>query len=440
MPRAPKGAAKTDQDGNANPFAGYVEPMDLTPEAAKAESPVEQAADAAEPVGVDAGKIMAAMKDGDPSADAGVDPVVPTDVDPGVIKVEAAGEAPATQETLPEPAAKPAPKKRTSRARPQAVQGAPDASLPGGTAKKATLEFGSLAEEKEFINALWYGPEGVGKTTAALRAADFGPVMVVNAEGGLKRRALEKQGINVENISVWPPAGQEELLTRAGLEELGHKLRDDLREDPDAWYAVVWDSGSAIGDRILRQVVAAEVAKDAAKPAHLRKETRADVFFTDRSDYGTMTSQFVPLVHQFRDLQCHFLVTALERRDVDEDTGQVMYGPVFTPAVSSEVRASADLVMRVSQEEAPEPHQGMVVVAATRPNPRYRGKDRFDATPIRFINPSFTRTLAYVEGELTEADDKAQIMMATAVAAAPKSGKINKRGAAPVAADTNQEN
>ena len=47
--------------------------------------------------------------------------------------------------------------------------------------ERAVLEFGSLADTEEYLNLLWYGPEGVGKTTAALRAADHGRVLVVNA-------------------------------------------------------------------------------------------------------------------------------------------------------------------------------------------------------------------------------------------------------------------
>lgn len=420
MPRASKsaGVAKATQaPPGDNPWKGYTEPMDLTPEAAKAESPQEQAADAAEPVGIDAGPIIEAMKGGGPSSS----PEAAGGTDTPAEAPEAAGEAPVTQETLPETKPAPAKRARASRAKPQAVQGKPDASLPGGDAKRALLEFGSLAEEQEYLNMLWYGPEGVGKTTAALRAADHGRVLVVNAEGGLKRRALLNQGIKVENVVTWPQPGHEDELTREGLEALGHRIRADLQEDPDAWFAVVWDSGSAIGDRILRQVVAAEVAKDAAKPAHLRKDTRADVFFTDRSDYGTMTAQFVPLVHQFRDLQCHFLITALERRDVDEDTGQVMYGPVFTPAVSNEVRASADVVLRVAQEEG---EDGMVVVANTRPNPRYRAKDRFNAVPHRMADPSFTRVKQYIEDGLVPENDPVQGTLPTGPA--PKAGKIQK--------------
>jgi len=416
MPKAPRGkttgspppedtgtikippAERMDSSPEDTGMVGAEPLVDLTigaalpdaPEAAQVESPAEQAADAAEPV-----QEPVAIRDPEPEQN----------------------QAPAKAPT------KRAPRKAAAtRTNPKPVEGTPDASLPGGSAKKAVLEFGTLSDEEDYLNVLWYGPEGVGKTTAALKAANHGRVLVVSAEGGLKSRALKSQGIDTSQVTTWPPAGQEDLLTRDGLEALGYKIREDLAADPAAWFAVVWDSGSAVGDRILRQIVAEEVAKDAAKPAHLRKDFRSDPFFTDRSDYGTLSSQLVPLVEQYRDLRCHFLITALERRDVDDDTGQVMYGPVFTPAVSSGVRAAADLVLRVAQEEG---EDGMVVVASTRPNPRYRAKDRFGATPIRMADPSFTRVLGYVEGSITEQDDTTQQTLPTGSAPA-KSGKIKK--------------
>lgn len=385
MPRAPKTTAVAVQEPpGEDPWKDAVPPIDLTPEAAKDESRAVAEAQAA------------ADRDTDPDEIRVIDGAQTIGVTEEMIAAEG----------KPAPAKK-APAKRASRAKPTPVTGTPDASLPGGAEVKATLEFGALADEEDFLNVLWYGPEGVGKTTAALRAADHGRILVVNAEGGLKRRALAAQGIDVEKVVTWPPPGHEDLLTRAGLEGIGYKVRQDLRDDPTSWYAVVWDSGSAVADRVLRQVVRAEVAKNAALPEHKQKPSRADEFFTDLSDYGTMTAQMVPLIQQFRDLQCHFLVTALERRDVDEDTGQVMYGPVFTPAVSSAIRADMDLVIRVRQAEA-EGGGEMVVIGATRPNDRYRGKDRFGATPIRMADPSFNRVLDYVEGRITEQDDPTQ--------------------------------
>lgn len=397
MPRAPKaGAAAPAPNPEGDPWEGAVPPIDLTPAAAQPEPPAEAESTPPDETRVIAEASAAADREPDPLEQAR------TMEDPSGGEMEGS--------VLPDPKptpAKKAPAKRASRAKPQPVTGVPDPSLPGGSEVKATLEYGTLADEEDFLNGLWYGPEGVGKTTGALRAADFGRVMVVNAEGGLKKRALARMGINVENIVTWPPPGQEDLLTRAGLEGLGYRLRQDLRDDPKSWYAVVWDSGSAIAEKVLRQVVRAEVAKNAALPEHKQKPSRADEFFTDLSDYGTMTAQMVPLIQQYRDLQCHFLVTALERRDVDEDTGQVMYGPVFTPAVSSAIRADMDVVIRVRQAES-EDGTEMVVIGATRPNDRYRGKDRFGATPIRMADPSFTRVLSYVEGELDEANDPTQ--------------------------------
>jgi len=405
MPRAPKGAAAPAVE--EAPFAGADPAIDLTIGAVTEEEKSN---------GINAAPIT--LPDGDLSV--AVEDAEGAPVPAGAS--EAAGDAPEATTTPPKKAGRAPRKAAATRTNPKAVEGKPDASLPGGEAKRALLDFGTLDEAEDFLNVLWYGPEGVGKTTAALKAANHGRVLVVSAEGGLKAKALKRNGIDISQVTVWPPAGQEDLLTRAGVEALGYKLREDLAADPTAWYAVVWDSGSAIGDKILRQIVAAEVEKDSAKPAHLRKDFRADPYFTDRSDYGTLSSQLVPLIHQYRDLQCHFLITALERRDVDDDTGQVMYGPVFTPAVSSEARASADVVIRVSQEEG---DGEMVVVGATRPNPRYRGKDRFGATPIRFADPSFTRVLGYVEGEIDEQNDPIQNTLPATVAA-KASGKIKK--------------
>jgi hypothetical protein len=370
MPRAPKGAAP------AEPAPPTEDPW-VTPDPTENTWPADEQGIAA----------AAAIEP---------DPPHPDTVKPDPEKLGAARVDPD-----PEPAKK-APAKRT---RPKPVTGKPDASLPGGTAARATLEFGSLVEEEDFLNVLWYGPEGTGKTTAAALAAHGGKVLVINAEGGLKKRALAARGVPVDNLVIWPKPGHEEHLTRDNLEELALQVRQELRDDPTAWFAVLWDSGSAIAERLLRDIVIAEVAKNAAKPSHQQKDSRADKFFTDLSDYGTLTAQMQELVVLYRDLRCHFLITALERRDVDEDTGQVMYGPVFTPAVSSTVRADMDLVVRVRQTD----NDGeQVIIGATRPNDRWRGKDRFGATPARMADPNFVRIRDYVEGRLTETDDPVQ--------------------------------
>jgi hypothetical protein len=87
---------------------------------------------------------------------------------------------------------------------------------PGPTATSTTVGpaidsadadwFGDLDEETDFLKILYYGREGVGKTSAAAHAANYGRILVINAESGVKKKPLrDRLGINVENIKTWPP-------------------------------------------------------------------------------------------------------------------------------------------------------------------------------------------------------------------------------------------
>src|SRR5690625_8048708 len=64
-----------------------------------------------------------------------------------------------------------------------------------------------------------------------------------------------------------------------------------------------------------------------------------------------MSKQFRDLLRKYRDLPCHLILTALERRDVDEDTGQVAYGPALSPGVQKEVLGYIDLVLYFNEVE-----------------------------------------------------------------------------------------
>src|SRR5687767_2468408 len=73
----------------------------------------------------------------------------------------------------------------------------------GRTSTSSEL-FGSLEEDTDFIKWCMYGPQGSGKTTAACKAANHGKILVLRAEGGLKKLALASHGIDVSNIMVFP--------------------------------------------------------------------------------------------------------------------------------------------------------------------------------------------------------------------------------------------
>lgn len=283
------------------------------------------------------------------------------------------------------------------------------------------LQLATLDDGQEWVNALLYGAEGVGKTTSVLTAANLGRVLVINAEGGIKTVPLRARGIDTANISVFPPPGHPELLTVDNLERLFWQVQDDLRRDPDAWFAVVWDSVTEIGTALLRNIVDREVAKNAALPegSAKRQPHRESADFTDRSDYGVLSNQMLPLLRKYRDLPCHFLATALERRDVDEDTGRVMYGPATTPAVQTALLGYVDVAARV-QNVAGENDELPRFVARTRPARTTRAKDRFGVTPPVMEDPTFQRVLQYVTGELTYEPPEADEVAPAAVEPAKK--------------------
>ena len=268
-------------------------------------------------------------------------------------------------------------------------------------AKSSSL-FASLNETEEYLNILLFGREGSGKTTTALSLTNigYGKVLVVNAEGGLKRNTLKRHGIDIDRIMIWPPLG--ESITHRGLDEVYRQIKADLADDPKSWAGIVFDSATEVV-----QALVDHVAQDRMEKASRRgiSVDGVDQFFTDRSDYGTMSKMFRDILRKFRDLPAHFIVTALERRDVDEESGKVQYGPAVTPGVQSDLLGYVDLVLACS---AAEEEEGKPFRALTKSSGKYRGKDRLGVLPRIMVEPTLTRILAYASGSLTEAKDTIQ--------------------------------
>lgn len=275
---------------------------------------------------------------------------------------------------------------------------------PKPVSKPATTAglFASLSDTDEFLNVLLFGREGSGKTTAAVSLANlgYGKVLVVNAEGGMKKNTLKRHGIDIDRIMVWPPAGQP--ITHAGLDEVHRQLKADLADDPKSWAGVVFDSATEIVQALVDYVAGDRIDKASKRGISI---DGIDQFFTDRSDYGTMSKMFRDILRKFRDLPTHFIVTALERRDVDEDTGKVQYGPAVTPGVQTDLLGYVDLVLACS---AADDAEGKPYRALTRSSGKYRGKDRLGVLPKVLVNPTVERILAYESGTLTEETDPLQ--------------------------------
>lgn len=240
-----------------------------------------------------------------------------------------------------------------------------------GGAVKATEP--TLSEEREYVNILYYGEPGVGKTTALAFMAQMGQVIFVDSESGLKAGPLKRLGVPTENIIP------RRTVSYSDMDALHHELKDRLTADPDSIVGVVLDSLSEIQRKILEQ--------DAKNPLELSQR-----------DYGTNTQELRLLIRHFRDLPCHVGFTAHVRRDQDEDDGTVKYGPSLTPAVGGDLLGYVDLVCYLRALPSASGGEEPDVVGAFRPVGKYRAKDRFGALPPLLFNPTFPRVAAYIDG------------------------------------------
>lgn len=260
--------------------------------------------------------------------------------------------------------------------------------------------FVPLDETVDFVNGLFYGREGSGKSTALARLANLpgdGKLLIINAEGGIKIGPLRKRGVDTSNVVLWPDPSKGEKLNHKTLDALYRKIKADLTRDPKSWKGVGFDSVTEVYQSVLDDVQQRRVT------VLKNKGAEPDEFFVDISDYGTMSKMMRDLFRKFRDLPTHVIFTALERRDIDKDTGKPQYGPAITPGLQSDILGYVDVVLMFKSADEDGPYR-----ALTRANSRYRAKDRFDVLPRVMAEPMGDRIIQYVTGELTEDIDPFQ--------------------------------
>lgn len=261
-----------------------------------------------------------------------------------------------------------------------------------------------VADQREFANVLYYGDGGTGKTSALASMANLGRVMYIDAESGIKLRPLKLLGINVDNIELPDLEGP---LNHDALDDIFWSMKSDLDADPDSWFGCVLDSGSEIARAFLDDIVGKRVTK-AEKLGSKASEMMKDPFFIDLDNWGYMSQQFRDLIRRFRDLDCHFGISFLERRDKEKD-GSVRVGPAINPGLQTDVVGWHDVVCRTSTE-------GGIFLGATQPEGIRIGKDRYGALPHAMVNPSFARMLGYIHDELQEETDPLQNVTPTPAA------------------------
>lgn len=253
------------------------------------------------------------------------------------------------------------------------------------TKKKSDLDAqdsqpASLADEAFFANVLYYGKPKSGKTTHAASVAKLGRIEYIDAEAGLKNQALVQFGVPTANIHP------NREITMDALDALFWELKDD----PPT--ALVWDSISESHKKLLALTAQRRYERDIAAGKKVWEQ-----YAIELGDYGVNTNEMRTLSRQFRDLECHTAFVALEKRDQDDKTGIVQYGPDMTAKLAEDILGYVDVICHTYTIMNGDEQQCW---GAFRTFDLHVAGDRFNTLPPRLINPSMDRIIKYLTFEM----------------------------------------
>jgi len=256
----------------------------------------------------------------------------------------------------------------------------------------------TLADTEETVNALYYGEQGTGKTLALATLGLLGRVVFVNAEGGLKRHPLLKLGVPLENIELQPCTSYQQM--EALYWDVRRRLETKSVEAP---IGVCFDSITEVTKVVTERQVAVRVHRKQQEADALMitpKEADINPFRIHLDDYGVMTEQLRHLTRLYRDLPCHFLLSALSRRDVDASGGgetgdAVVYRPGLTPKFGADLVGYMDVVIATKIAANGQ------YIGVTKPRFGLVGKDRFGVLPTTMVDPQIHRILQVLSEEVS---------------------------------------
>lgn len=274
----------------------------------------------------------------------------------------------------------------------------------------------SLDEVDEYLNILYYGEPGSGKTSAAAALARLGRVYLMDMESGAKPRALRKLGIPTGNIRPVKVESFEDV------DRFYWFVKQEIEDHPGEVAGVVIDSMSEVHDQLLRRQVDKRHGKAVRKATNfktgeLMTEVDDDQFLIELSDRGIVTEQLRTLSRRLRDLECHTVFVALAKREVESEG--VVYLPQLPPKFGGNLRGYVDLVCYTYKSESAE--DSSAYLGVFRDTGKFKGKDRLSATPPVMANPSADRLIDLVFGnlDLTDDDDQCAYLQRVLLAKAP---------------------
>lgn len=240
------------------------------------------------------------------------------------------------------------------------------------------LGVGPPAEILRWINSLFYGDPGAGKTHLLGTAMDhpaLRPMLLLDIEGGaltLRKRT---------DLDVL------QIRTMKKLEETIQDLQKSVK-DGEMYYKCVGLDGITELQKLDMRWVMKEAKRKARDPE------KVDLNVPSQREWGISNERVRLVVRALKDLDCHFLATAfiseVRKENKSEGTSKVVkIRPSLPGKLASEVPGFFDIVGLLQAKSREQGGEIEVIrTLQTIPTEMVIAKDRFNALPALMEHPS----------------------------------------------------
>lgn len=235
-----------------------------------------------------------------------------------------------------------------------------------------------------FLNLLFYGESGTGKTTLA-GSADMvpamRPVIVVDIEGGTTSLRHSYPEVHTVRVTTWKEMQQ---------------VYDALEAGEGGYRTVVLDSLTEIQKFNMYDIMNSLTQK--------RPDLDPDV--PGMREWGKNLEQMRKYIRAFRDLDMHTIFTALNMTDKDQKTGQVTMQPMLSGKLAKEAAAFLDVVgyyyvKQIGSDDKME----MKRLLLTQKTDAQVAKDRSGKLPMIIEDPTMEKIFNFMQFENYDPDN-----------------------------------
>ena len=251
----------------------------------------------------------------------------------------------------------------------------------------AGLSVGKAQERSKWLNMMFYGASGVGKTTlggSAQAVKEMMPALSIDAEGGSESLRNSYPGVDVVRVKTWEQSVN-----------VYSDIYDQVSNGTFPYNTILVDSLNEYQKYSMLSIMEMVV----------KEHPERDLEVPSKREYLINLEQMRRMVRGFRDLEVHTIFTCLSEAYRDENTGKVNNEPLLTGKFKKEIPALIDVVCFMYKRQIGVGDDAeMKRILLTEATDTTVAKDRTGKLPQTIFEPTMSEIYKYlsIEGKVAK--------------------------------------